>query len=129
MKSKTKICLTGRDELYVVDLENVLYMQADDHYTHIFYSTSHHFLVPYGLSVIEEIIKQKGSDSVELLRLGRKYIINMSRIYHINSVKGNVSLADDEGKNVVLHISKPIIRGVVELLQSDLSLSASSIEE
>lgn len=110
-------CLSGRDELFLINLEKVLYMQADDHYSHIYYSSSHHFLVPYGLSAIEEVIA-KSEGGKYLMRLGRKYIVNLDRIFYINNVKSTLSLADDQGKTTVLHISKPILRGVVEIINS-----------
>jgi len=115
--SKT-ICLSGRDELYLVNLDLVLYMQADDHYTHIYYTTNHHFLVPYGLSAIEQMIRDMKDDSVPLMRLGRKYIINLQCIHYVSILKGSVSLSDLHGGVVVLHISKPILRSMSSLFLS-----------
>lgn len=43
--SKT-ICLSGRDELYLVNLDLVLYMQADDHYTYIEIYVSYKLNIP-----------------------------------------------------------------------------------
>lgn len=115
--SKT-ICLSGRDELYLVNLDLVLYMQADDHYTHIYYTTNHHFLVPYGLSAIEQLISDRKDDIIPLMRMGRKYIINLQCVHYVSIIKGNVSLADMHGGVVVLHISKPILRNLSSLFLS-----------
>ena len=38
MPPVTTLSLSAHDELYIIDLEKVIYMQADDHYTHIYYS-------------------------------------------------------------------------------------------
>lgn len=117
------ISLNGRDEFFVINLEQLLYMQADDHYTHIYLITGHHFLVPHGLSKIELMISRLSGNFSHIIRLGRKYIVNISRIYHVNFVRSSVYLTDDQGKSIVLHISKPVLRALVDLMSKNSETS------
>lgn len=108
--------LGSYDELYIIDLNRVLFMQADDHYTHVHYSADIHFMVPSGLGAIEERIAPKIKSY--LIRLGRKYIINTHHIYRISTIKGCVCLFDANGNTVSLPISKPILRSLIELMKT-----------
>ena len=111
--------LSGRDELFVIKLSNVFYMEADDHYTHIYYGVDQHFLVPYGLSAVEKACTVHAGNPRFLMRLGRKYLINLDRIGYINFVKGTLTLVDLLGKSVNLNVSKPVLRGLSNLIQSN----------
>ena len=112
------IYLSGRDEFFAINLNLVVYMQADDHYTHIYMLSGFHFLVPYGLSKIEQMIRHL-DDVSNVIRLGRKYIVNVYYIYHVNFVRSSVHLVDNQGKSIVLHISKPVLRSLVEFMDKD----------
>ncbi len=111
--------LSGRDELFVIKLSNVFYMEADDHYTHIYYGVDQHFLVPYGLSAVEKACTVHAGNPRHLMRLGRKYLINLDRIGYINFVKGTLTLVDLLGKSANLNVSKPVLRGLSNLIQSN----------
>ena len=84
--NKNRLCLTLHDELYIVDLSETLYFMADDHYTHVYYISDLHFMLPIGLARIEEGLEFLGVRHPHpFKRLGRKYIINALRILNINT--------------------------------------------
>lgn len=104
--------------MYIIDMELVMYMQADDHYTHVYYSSGTHFMVPFGLSKVEEAIAGILQEDRFMMRLGRKYIVNTRRIFHINSIKQLLQLADDHGTNCQLHLPKPYLHALMQKLNS-----------
>ena len=108
------LCLGGHDEMYVINLEMVMYFQADDHYSHVFYATGATFMVSFGLSRIETLITEHYPNQTSFYRLGRKYIVNMSYLFHINTIKQVVLLTDMNGTTHSLHISKPVLRELIE---------------
>ena len=126
MTQETNLCLCAYDELYIIDLERVLYLQADDHYTNVYYASGTHFLVPFGLVKIEALISNMPAVRSHLLRLGRKYIVNTRRVFRINTVKELLYLTDDEGNTLSLHISKPVLRNLINSLRDTL---ANAIDE
>ena len=58
---ENKLCFSVYGELYVVDLDRMLYFEADDHYTHVYYSSGTHFMIPFGLAKVEAALSNKGS--------------------------------------------------------------------
>lgn len=118
MQQDSLLYLSAYDELYVIDLDKVLYMQADDHYTDVYYASGTHFLLPFGLVKIESRLTSVDSERFRLMRLGRKYIVNLRRVFRINTVKESIFLSDDLGNNISLHISKPVLRSLIDSMKS-----------
>lgn len=46
------LCLGAYDELYRIDTSLILYFEADDHYTNVYYANGTHFVIPFGLSKV-----------------------------------------------------------------------------
>lgn len=118
MLQDNSLCLSAYDELYIIDLDKVLYLQADDHYTDVYYVTGSHFLVPFGLVKIEARLAVMDKERYCLMRLGRKYIVNMRRVFRINTAMENIYLVDDTGNNIALHISKPVLRSLIDSMNN-----------
>lgn len=104
-----RLCLNSHDELFVIDLRQVLYFLADDHYAHVFYASGIQFMVPFGLSRIEEKLIEQGVAD-RYVRMGRKHIVNTKRIFGINTIKEQLFLYNDKGESVVIHMPKPVLR-------------------
>ena len=115
--STTTLCLSAHDELYIIDLKKVIYMQADDHYTHVFYSSTTHFMVPYGLGDIESRLMNVPRAKSQFIRLGRKYIINLKLIFRISTIKETLSLTDGYNGTIEIHVSKPVLRSLIDLMK------------
>src|SRR5574344_762981 len=113
-----KLCLSIYGELYMIDLEMVMYLQADDHYTVAYYASGTHFMIPFGLSKVETAIAEKLDGDNYLIRLSRKYIVNIRCIYHVNAVKQEIQLADVQGTSHSLHVPKPVLRKLIDMLSS-----------
>lgn len=110
------LCFSVYGELYVINMEKVMYFSADDHYTHVYYTSGTHFMIPFGLSKVEMAVTGRLSDDKFLVRLSRKYIVNVRCIFHVNVLKQVVLLADDHGNNHSLHLPKPTLRVLIEML-------------
>lgn len=111
---RAKIAFPAHNELYVVDCDSVLYMKADDHYTQVYYQSGEHFLLPFGLSSIEDKLVKTFADECFLQRVGRTYIINTHAIFHINTVKEVVLLTDGSGTTHSIRISKQALRNLMD---------------
>lgn len=115
-----RLCLSLYDELYLIDLGQTLYFMADDHYTHVYYSSGTRFMVPFGLSRIEERLTLFAVHHPHsFARLGRKYIVNLSAIHNISTTKQTLSLLAANGKSVSLQISKPVLRDLLTLIAEE----------
>ena len=112
----TRMCLCLYGEMYVVDLARVMYFQADDHYTHVYYSSGTHFMVPFGLARVEAAVSDFLGCGSFLVRLGRGHIVNMHRVFHVSTVRQELRLSDDQGSTLVLHLPKQVLRGLMSVL-------------
>ena len=54
-----KLKLYNRDEIFLVNLDTVLYFKAEDHYTSVYYAKDTKQFLPFGLSQLEEAIKNQ----------------------------------------------------------------------
>lgn len=115
----TRICFTVYGELFNVDLEEVMFFQADDHYTHVYLLSGLHFLIPFGLSKVESAIAEAVPSGNVHLRMGRKYIINMRSVFHVNVVNQVVRLSDNHGGVSSISLPKPILRRIIEYLDGN----------
>jgi DNA-binding LytR/AlgR family response regulator len=109
-----KLILKTYSEVFFINLDRVIYFQADDHYSFVFYSEKEKFMLPFGLSTIEQSLADSDF-SKSFVRLGRKYIVNVNKVFKVNVFKQQLFL---EGKdtNVVLNIPKPVLAEFVELV-------------
>ena len=111
-----RLVLKGHEEIFFIDLNKVLYFLADDHYAHVYYASGYHCMVPYGLSNIETLLQEMDDDTSFMLRLSRKYIININKLQRISTVKAAIVLLDDAGNAVTLPVSKAALRENIDVL-------------
>lgn len=105
-----------KNELYIIHCNSVLYMQADDHYTLVYYLSGAHFMIPFGLSkVMERVWTVLGKDSY-LVRVSRKFVVNLRAVFHINTVKEVVLLSDAHGVNHEIHVPKKTLHDLIPLM-------------
>ena len=76
------------------------------------------FMVPFGLSELEKRIGSVMPDAKFLVRFGRKYIINMRHVFHVNTVRQVVVLTDGNGNNVSVSLPKNILRNIIEAISN-----------
>lgn len=75
-------------------------------------------MVPFGLSELEKRIGSVMSDAKFLIRFGRKYIINMRHVFHVNTVRQVVVLTDGNGNNISVSLPKNILRNIIEAISN-----------
>lgn len=105
--------LNTRDELYVINLEKVMFMQADDHYTYIYYVSGCKFMVPFGLSKIETLMAKYPDSSSFIIRIGRSHIINTKCLTRVNNAKQIIILSDNKDNNYTIKVSRTAIKDII----------------
>lgn len=113
MKIKSNMCLYRCGEIYMFNLDDALFFEADDHYTRIRTVQGVKIMVPFCLGEIEREIRSKFSEHNNMIRMGRKYIINYNSVFHMNAIKQTVSLSDSHGQVIMLNVSKPALRSLM----------------
>lgn len=118
-----KLCINSRDELFVLDLDKVAYLQASGNYSRIVYIGGMQTMITLGLSRMEEMIKMvvpKDRRS-PFVRLGRSLLVNQSYLVNINLLKQRLTLSDNQGHTHTLDVPKTLLKAYKDLIRRNFA--------
>jgi hypothetical protein len=126
-----KLCINSRDELFVLDLDKVAYIQASGNYSRIVYIGGMQMMITLGLSKLEEMIKMivpKDRRS-PFVRLGRSLLVNQTYLTHINVLKQRLTLSDNQEHSYVLDVPKALLKAYKDLIRKSFAERIKNKEE
>lgn len=114
-----KLCINSRDELFVLDLDRVAYIQASGNYSRIVYIGGMQTMITLGLSKLEDLIKMTipKERRSPFVRLGRSLIVNQTFLSHINVLKQRLTLSDNQERSYVLEVPKTLLKAYKDLIR------------
>lgn len=106
-----------RDELTKVDLEYVVFFEADSNYTHVMLSNGCKTILLISLTEIEHLIDDVLKGQVQpFIRIGKRYIVNSRFIFQINVLKQKLLLTNFNAPHIfTLSISKEALKNLKNL--------------
>lgn len=118
-----KICYNTRDELILMDLNQVSYIEASGNYSLVMFVTGQKMTVTAGISRMEQMIARAYGRGVksEFVRLGRSAIVNQRYLLKIDVLKQAIWLGDMVHQSLPLRIPKSLIRGYKESVERQFS--------
>ncbi len=105
-----KIYFNSRDEMTCVDTDLIAVIQADGNYSKVVYITKREFMLPHGISKLEQILHAHKEVQTRFVRLGRSLIVNHRYLYKIDIMKQLVILTDGSKEEIRLNLPKPIVK-------------------
>lgn len=114
-----KIRLYNRDEIFIIDLDTVLYFKAEDHYTIVYYGKETKQLLPFGLSQLESLIATKPGYKDDFIRAGRSHLLHYPMIIHASVSKETVTLLNGESNIATVHVSRSVVKEIANRLKND----------
>ena len=126
-----KLCINSRDELFVLDLDKVAYIQASGNYSRIVYIGGMQMMITLGLSKLEGMIKMivpKDRRS-PFVRLGRSLLVNQTYLTHINVLKQRLTLSDNQEHSYVLDVPKALLKSYKDLIRKSFAERIKNKEE
>ena len=126
-----KLCINSRDELFVLDLDKVAYIQASGNYSRIVYIGGMQMMKTLGLSKLEGMIKMivpKDRRS-PFVRLGRSLLVNQTYLTHINVLKQRLTLSDNQEHSYVLDVPKALLKAYKDLIRKSFAERIKNKEE
>lgn len=126
-----KLCINSRDELFVLDLDKVAYIQASGNYSRIVYIGGMQMMITLGLSKLEGMIKMivpKDRRS-PFVRLGRSLLVNQTYLTHINVLKQRLTLSDNQERSYVLDVPKALLKAYKDLIRKSFAERIKNKEE
>lgn len=105
------------DEFVRVDLRRVVFFEADRNYVHIVFQNGNKATILFSLGnltkVLSVYIKEQ---NLKFVRIGKRYIVNLSFLYQINVLKQQLVLSDNiTPKTYTLNISKIALKALKDL--------------
>lgn len=116
MKMEKWIYFQNRDELLRVNLQKVVYFEADGNYTYLHMVNSMKIVVGMNLSNMQQMLARQTSEHMPVfMRIGKKYIVNTRFVCQIHVAKQKLVLSDFEHFQFTLPASKEALKTVREL--------------
>ena len=125
------MCINSRDELFVLDLDKVAYIQASGNYSRIVYIGGMQMMITLGLSKLEEMIKMivPKDRRGPFVRLGRSLLVNQTYLTHINVLKQRLTLSDNQEHSYVLDVPKALLKAYKDLIRKSFAERIKNKEE
>ena len=102
-----------RDELLRVDLKRVIYFEADGNYTHIVLINKLNCPICMNLARMEQTLASNLHERASIfMRIGKRYIVNVKYVVHINTLKHKLVLSDGISFVYTLDISKEALKNM-----------------
>ena len=109
--------LNTKIELLRIDIHNIVYLEADGNYTNIVSINNLKGVVCVNLSQMQSMLSEKLQEEASIFaRVGKKYIINLSHIYSINTARQLVILSDGATCEYQLKIGKDALKELRRIL-------------
>lgn len=103
--------LNSRDEFLRIDISKIVYFEADGNYTNIVLANKLKGVVCMNLAAMKDVLSQNLKENARIFaRVGKKYIINHTYVYQINTLRQTLVLSDGENFAYQLEISKEALK-------------------
>ena len=117
----------SRDEFLRIDISKIVYFEADGNYTNIILANKLKGVVCMNLATMKEVLSKNLKENARIFaRVGKKYIINHTYVYQINTLRQTLVLSDGENFAYQLEISKEALKKLKNLYVQQEADAASS---
>lgn len=111
--------LNSRDELLRIDINKIVFFEADGNYTNIILVNQLKGVVCMNLARMQQVLSEKLKEQATLFaRIGKKHIVNLSYVYQINVLRQRLVLSDGEHFTFSLEVSKEALKHLKDLYVS-----------
>lgn len=109
--------LNSHNELFRINLLDVVFFEASGNYTEINLVNGAKSVVCMNLAKMHKLVQMTLKDKSRLFpRIGKRYLVNISYVYHINVSQQNLRLTDQRSCLYDISISKEALKGLKEYI-------------
>lgn len=113
---KKYLYLNSRDELYKIDIARIVYFEAEGNYTNVILSNKYRATVCMNLAQMQKLINDNLHEAGAIFaRIGKRYIINLDYVLHINVLKQRLVLSDGEMFAYAISVSKDALKKLKDM--------------
>ena len=114
---KQLIEFNSRDELLRLDVQRIVYFEADGNYSYIVTCNKLKGAVSLNLGQVEDVLANRLKERKSIFaRIGKRYIVNLNYVYKINPQKKQLILTDFSSFAYQLEISREALKALKELM-------------
>lgn len=116
-KDRSKyLYINSRDEFFRIDITRIVYFESDGNYTNIVLTNGSKATVGMNLMQTQRLLSDNLRDAASIFaRIGKRYIVNLSYVFHIAILRQRLTLSDGAGFSFALNISKEALKGLREM--------------
>lgn len=109
--------INTRDELLRFDCSKIVYMEGDGNYTNIVLVNKLKASVCMNLSDMQRLIFESLRERATIFaRIGKRFIVNLNYIYHINVLRQSLTVTDGVHFAFQLGISKEALKQLKQVM-------------
>lgn len=109
--------INTRDELLRFDCSKIVYMEGDGNYTNIVLVNKLKASVCMNLSDMQRLISESLRERATIFaRIGKRFIVNLNYIYHINVLRQSLTVTDVVHFAFQLGISKEALKQLKQVM-------------
>ena len=104
-----KLFFNTRDELTVIDSEEIAVVQANGNYSKVLTIYRREIMLTSGISKVEQVLKNIKEKRSKFVRVGRSLIVNHSFLQKIDLMK-QVMVLSGQGNEIRVNVSKKTLK-------------------
>ena len=104
-----KLFFNTRDELTVIDSEEIAVVQANGNYSKVLTIYRREIMLTSGISMVEQVLKNLKEKKSKFVRVGRSLIVNHSFLQKIDLMK-QVMVLSGQGNEIKVNVSKKTLK-------------------
>lgn len=104
-----KLFFNTRDELTVIDSEEIAVVQANGNYSKVLTIYRREIMLTSGISKVEQVLKNLKEKKSKFVRVGRSLIVNHSFLQKIDLMK-QVMVLSGQGNAIKVNVSKKTLK-------------------
>ena len=116
-----KLFFNTRDELTVVDSEEIAVVQANGNYSKVLTIYRREIMLTSGISKVEQVLKNLKEKKSKFVRVGRSLIVNHSFLQKIDLMK-QVMVLSGQGNEIKVNVSKKTLRVYKDAIATSIKI-------
>lgn len=121
MHTPLYLFLNSRDELYRIDINTIAYFEAEGNYTTFVLANGQKGVTGMNLMQMQTRLSVSlGERAALFARIGKRHIVNLSYVFSIKPLKGQLTLSNGTSFAFTLSVSKEALKSLKDMMINTL---------
>lgn len=121
------LLLNSRDELYRIDIAQIVFFEADGNYTSFTLRNKLRGVMGMNLAQMQQCLEKMLHEHAAIFaRVGKRFIINLNYVYHIMPLRQELTLSDGITFSYKLPVSREALKRLKELYVTSITRNSGA---